>query len=127
MTRMRFKVTQANHTRARAILAGWIDSYRMNVENWAIARFQGIDPRPGPASVSALNRWIEAFLPEDLAMEVARLATQSKRRADRRRRARETATKAAPAGGERKVGNVSSEGGEAPQKEVSTNCKEDST
>jgi hypothetical protein len=64
-------VSESNFQQVQSKLNGMIDEYRMNAENWVIARFRSIGTDPTPTSLAALNEWIELFLPDELAAEIS--------------------------------------------------------
>ncbi|MBF0370007.1 MAG: hypothetical protein HQL52_11185 [Magnetococcales bacterium] len=66
-----FQLSPENFTLVRKLIEGLIEAYRLNAENWVIARFRQIPSQPDPATMTALNRWMEAYLPETLAQEIA--------------------------------------------------------
>ncbi len=70
MATRRLTATRDNFTGIRGQIERLIDQYRINTENWVIARFRRIPLAPNPDSILELDGWIKAYLPEELAAEI---------------------------------------------------------
>lgn len=70
MRSKRLVVSKTNFPMVQAHIERMIAQYRMNAENWVVARFRKLGTIGNPTSLAELNQWIELFLPDELANEI---------------------------------------------------------
>ncbi len=67
-------VTADNYQSIRARIQREAGRYRLNVERWALGRFQHFSKRPNPDAIQALEAWMRDFLPAWIRREIIEAA-----------------------------------------------------